>query len=689
MKRPIISLLFVFAINAAGLVRANSLLPDGTPFPFWQDETSYTIVYHVNNRHAKASDENPGTEELPWRTINHAAQILQAGQKVIIHGGVYRERVDPACGGETPARMIAYEAAKGEQVVVKGSVEWKGPITESDYFHFARLPSHRPVYKIQLPAGVFSGANPFALQNYPRDRAEAVAVQAGNGTSQALPGMEMRRGQVFFDGTAVRQVSGDGGQALNDLMLPEGAFWVEDNGMTIHFTAPAERKPEDLAIELTVHEQVFAPSKRHLNYIRVSGLSLEHAGNGIPIPTPQKGLLSSNAGHHWIISDCTIQHANTIGADLGGGYWNYPVGDFQGGHIVRRCVFRHCGLSALQAWHNRPNEFLLVEDCLFEQNAFLPVERRYESAGVKLHGLQNSLIRRNVIRDSGFTASLWLDGEIFNTRVTQNVLGNLGGGASVLGGHVFIEVSLGPCLIDNNVMIGSERNGFYEHDSERCVVVQNLIAKCAGSAVHTHMTDPGRRVMPWDRPNPPLENEHRMLGNILMDSTRLVVFRNKSSWSDDNVFGGKADAALFTDIAASWVEKAGGAPEYVDFATWQAGGQDVHSVISPLTMNFEPKAMELRFFGSGLSKLPERAYETLRQPTFTKPEKWRVIRPKDGSVVLDQDQPAPVLAPLADLLTKDLLGIARSRTGLKAGPLENLPLDGSPLAIDPRQLKEN
>lgn len=688
MKQPIISLLFVFAITAAGGVRANSLLPDGTPFPFWQDETSYTTAYHVNNRHAKASDENPGTEELPWKTINHAAQVLQAGQKVIIHGGVYRERVDPASGGESPARMIAYEAAKGEQVVVKGSIEWKGPITESDYFHFARLPSHRPVYKIQLPAGVFSGANPFALQNYPRDRSEAAAVRAGDGTNQALPSMEMRRGQVFFDGTPVRQVSGGGGEVLHDLMLPEGAFWVEDNGMTIHFTVPAGRKPEDLAIELTVCEQVFAPSKRHMNYIRVSGLSLEHAGNGIPILAPQKGLLSCNAGHHWIINDCTIQHANTIGADLGGGYWNYPVGEFQGGHIVRRCVFRHCGLSALQAWHNRPNEFVLVEDCLFEQNAFLPVERRYESAGVKLHGLQNSLIRRNVIRDSGFTASLWLDGDVFNTRVTQNVFGNLGGGASRLGGHVFVEVSLGPCLIDNNVMIGSERNGFYEHDSERCVVVQNLIAKCSGSAVHARHADPERRAMPWDRPNPPLENEHRVLGNILMNSTRLVHFPNKTSWSDDNLFGGKAEEPLFTDTAAYSLEKAGLAFEYVDFGKWQAGGQDVNSEIRSLSLSFDPKAMELRFFGSGLGQLPERAYDKLRQPAFTKPEKWRVIRPKDGAVVLDPGQPAPVLAPLADLLTRDLLGTGRSRTGMKAGPIENLPLDGSPLAIDPRRLQE-
>jgi len=40
---------------------------------------------------------------------------------VLVHEGVYRERVKPARGGTGPDAMICYEAAPGERVVIKGS----------------------------------------------------------------------------------------------------------------------------------------------------------------------------------------------------------------------------------------------------------------------------------------------------------------------------------------------------------------------------------------------------------------------------------------------------------------------------------------------------------------------------------------------------------------------------------------
>jgi hypothetical protein len=91
-------------------------MPDGTPFAFWDDATEYQRTYHVACAHPGASDGNLGTAEAPFATINRAAAILQPGEKVVVHGGVYRECVCPARGGEGPDRMIAYEAAPGEEV---------------------------------------------------------------------------------------------------------------------------------------------------------------------------------------------------------------------------------------------------------------------------------------------------------------------------------------------------------------------------------------------------------------------------------------------------------------------------------------------------------------------------------------------------------------------------------------------
>lgn len=36
-------------------------LPDGSMFEFWEDETVYDIVLHVNSTHPDADDRNAGT----------------------------------------------------------------------------------------------------------------------------------------------------------------------------------------------------------------------------------------------------------------------------------------------------------------------------------------------------------------------------------------------------------------------------------------------------------------------------------------------------------------------------------------------------------------------------------------------------------------------------------------------------
>ena len=39
------------------------------------------------------NDSNPGTAAQPWRTIQHAANVMVAGDTVFVRGGIYHEQV--------------------------------------------------------------------------------------------------------------------------------------------------------------------------------------------------------------------------------------------------------------------------------------------------------------------------------------------------------------------------------------------------------------------------------------------------------------------------------------------------------------------------------------------------------------------------------------------------------------------
>jgi len=74
-------------------------------------------TYHVTTT---GSDGASGDEHHPWRTIQHAATTMVAGDTVLIHAGTYPEYVTPANDG-SPGLPITFAAADGETVVVDGS----------------------------------------------------------------------------------------------------------------------------------------------------------------------------------------------------------------------------------------------------------------------------------------------------------------------------------------------------------------------------------------------------------------------------------------------------------------------------------------------------------------------------------------------------------------------------------------
>jgi hypothetical protein len=105
-------------------------------------------ILHVSA--ARGEDTNTGAVSKPFKTITGAAQVAMPGDTILVHAGMYRERVTPPRGGTSDALRITYAAAPGEKVTITGSdpVKWTREQGET--------------WKAVLPNSYFGAFNPFA-----------------------------------------------------------------------------------------------------------------------------------------------------------------------------------------------------------------------------------------------------------------------------------------------------------------------------------------------------------------------------------------------------------------------------------------------------------------------------------------------------------------------------------------------
>ena len=181
-------------------------LPNGEFFESWEVEQKFEREIHVNNGHPNASDANDGSEDRPKKTINAAAQIATPGTRVLIHGGTYRETVQPAMSGSGPDKMISYEAYNGEEVIISASVE-VNDFKPSVGWNISRGfrgrsvdTSNIKIWEIELNPEDFKGYNPFCAVIILHDRLY-IEYDKTNMTTYLN-----RRGMVFVDGRPMKQV---------------------------------------------------------------------------------------------------------------------------------------------------------------------------------------------------------------------------------------------------------------------------------------------------------------------------------------------------------------------------------------------------------------------------------------------------------------------------------------------------
>ncbi len=525
----------------------SALLPDGNSFEFWEKETRWIQNLHVDCRAANASDENDGSAEAPFRTIGRAAAEAGPGTRVLIHGGIYRECVSPARGGTDPEHMISYEAFGDGEVVIRASEEVTDFIPSEGWMpdrHWGKKAAENiRIWEYDLDPNLFRGYNPFCAVNILHDRL-FIEYDKTDMTTYLN-----RRGCVFCDGKPLKQVP-----LYNGMGAEDQTYWVEANGMKVHFRLAGDEDPKNHRIEVTVREQCFAPEKQFLNYIRVKGLICEHAATGAPVP--QRGAISAHRGHHWIIEDCQVNWSNGVGIDTGNECWHHTHTEDEiiGWSVIRNCIIRDagvCGIAGMFA------ERMLIEGNTIEGTGWQKMELSWEAGAIKLHDSVNGLIRNNTFRNTLRADHLWLDCNNENNRITGNLFIN----GIQQREAIFIECTRdGINLIDHNIIWNVEGRfdpekvpkepgssgwyklreneavngyGIYGEGTDRLHVSHNLIGRCRHSGYY--LKPVSFRMGGVNRGG--TSRDARIINNIFYDcGEAAIVFPTRDNEAEGNLY---------------------------------------------------------------------------------------------------------------------------------------------------------
>lgn len=570
-------------------------LPDGREFLTWEKPFTFSMTYHVATNDPNASDENPGTESLPWKTIGRAAGKLMPGERVVIHEGIYREMVVPVRGGSGPDSMISYEGATGENVILRGSELYNGAFVRNG-----------TSWRIVLPESVTSRCdNPFALFNYRRisrwdgevDLELVVKENIFKNDNKLRERLDnLRQGLIFQNGKRLKQVMSE------EFLDSDGTYWVEPDGKTIQLRPFGDIDPTSADFEYTVQSQVFSPCQDGLAFIRVKNLIAEFtAGYSL---FPQHGAVSARRGHHWIIEDNIIRDCNSIGLDVGHRQVPRLPREFQMspggiGQIVRRNRIERCGICAIAGLGIIQG---VVEDNVCMDTGWLDVRGLMESAAIKIHYNHHTIVRGNLVLRTFDAPGIWIDHSNHNVRCFENVIyGVHVEDKNNWGGGIFFEASRYHNLVDHNIIWNCDTHGLYEHDCENLVFANNLIGECSSHPFCLRSAPNDRDV--HNMPTTGLHNS--VVGNLFYASQRIPQVTNPENESDSNLFiePTERNSSIFNE----WREESGqDKNSHLTYATLELSPETwtlTHSSLPELPDVKKQKAITFDFLGTALEKV--------------------------------------------------------------------------------------
>lgn len=432
-------------------------------------------------------DRADGSAAAPLRTISEAARRAVPGDEVVVAGGVYREWVAPSRGG-TRSAPIVYRAAEGSRPVISGAEVVRGWRDIGG-----------GVWEARLPDSMFGRRNPY------RER-------LGGDWFEPM-GRRHSTGEIFVDGRALyeRETLGEVRRAEPHpgSRDPEGSRWVwcrrRGWGETIIAANFHGLDPNLRTVEATARPACFYPSRPGCDFITVRGFEIRQAATPwAPPNAEQVGLIGTRWSRGWVIESNLVWGSKCAGVTLGADPPGYPpflfgamstcpavhrrwsIGpalaagwgrDRIGSHVVRGNVIRDCGQAGICGWMGAIYSRIEGNEIsgIWEQRQF----GGQEMAGIKLHAAIGVTVSGNRVR--GACRGLWLDWMGQETRVTGNLF------CDNDADDVFLEVTHGPLVLDNNLMLSATS---LRDMSQGSAFIHNLFAGKIEALVETGRMTP-------------------------------------------------------------------------------------------------------------------------------------------------------------------------------------------------------